>query len=129
MRRPPDYHKPELLRDRPQSALVGDITKLKGPQTWTYFSLYGILDVYRRYVVGWLVAERESATLADHLIAETPQAGHHPRKAHPTCRPQQRHDLQEGRPALGRRSCRWPPRSYRPPPARRYFRRRCLRRP
>jgi putative transposase len=45
-----------------------DITKLSGPAKWTYFYLYVIIDVYSRYVVGWMVAHRESATLAQKLI-------------------------------------------------------------
>ena len=46
-------------------------TKLLGPAKWTYFYLYVILDVYSRYVVGWMVAHREHAELAERLIAET----------------------------------------------------------
>jgi transposase InsO family protein len=45
--------------------------KLKGPVKWTYYYLYVILDIFSRYVVGWMIAERESATLAKRLIAET----------------------------------------------------------
>ena len=48
-----------------------DITKLKGPAKWVYDYLYVILDVFGRYVVGWMIAARESATLAERLIAET----------------------------------------------------------
>ena len=48
-----------------------DITKLKGPVTWTYFYLCVILDVFSRYVVGWMVATQEAAALAQRLIAET----------------------------------------------------------
>jgi len=64
VRRHPDYHKPELLATGPNQLRSWDITKLKGPQTWTYFYLYVILYVYRRYVVESLVAEQESAALA-----------------------------------------------------------------
>jgi putative transposase len=46
-----------------------DITKLAGPHKWTWFHLYVIFDVYSRYAVGWLVAPRESARLAEELIA------------------------------------------------------------
>ena len=49
----------------------GDITKLKGPAKWTAFHLYVILDIFSRHVVGWMVAPRESAELAEQLIAET----------------------------------------------------------
>ena len=48
-----------------------DITKLHGPAKWTYYHLYVILDIYSRYAVGWMVATRESAALAENLIAAT----------------------------------------------------------
>lgn len=66
-----DYAKPELLATRPNELWSWDITKLKGPAKWTYYYLYVILDVYSRYVVGWMVAPRESAELARKLISET----------------------------------------------------------
>ena len=69
--RHPHYQAPELLATRPNQLWSWDITKLKGPVKWTYFYLYVLLDVFSRYVVGWLVALRESATLAQRLIAET----------------------------------------------------------
>ena len=67
----PPYAKPELLAIRPNEVWSWDITKLKGPAKWTSFHLYVILDIYSRYVVGWLLAHRESAELAEQLIAET----------------------------------------------------------
>jgi putative transposase len=67
----PAYAKPELLATGPNQLWSWDITKLLGPATWTYFYLYVILDVFSRYVVGWMVAEREAASLAEALIAET----------------------------------------------------------
>ncbi len=54
-----------------------DITKLKGPAKWTCFHLYVILDIYSRYVVGWLLAHRESAELAEQLIADTLEKEEH----------------------------------------------------
>ena len=66
-----DYEKPELLARRPNELWSWDITKLKGAAKWTYYYLYVILDVYSRYVVGWMVAPRESAELAKKLISET----------------------------------------------------------
>lgn len=69
--RHPSYTKPELMATAPNQLWSWDITKLKGPATWTYFYLYVILDVFSRYVVGWMVAERESAALAKRLIAES----------------------------------------------------------
>lgn len=65
------YVKPELLATRPKQLWSWDITKLKGPTTWTYYYLYVILDVYSRYVVGWMIALCESADLAEAFIAET----------------------------------------------------------
>ena len=70
-RRHPSYHKPELLATGPNEVWSWDITKLLGPVKWTYFHLYVILDIFSRYVVGWMVAPRESAALAPRLIAET----------------------------------------------------------
>lgn len=69
-RRPPTV-KPELMATGPNQVWSWDITKLRGPHTWTWFQLYVILDVHSRYVVGWLVAPRESARLAEELIADT----------------------------------------------------------
>ncbi len=63
--------KPELLATAPNQVWSWDITKLLGPAKWTYFYLYVILDIFSRYVVGWLVAERESGQLARRLIAES----------------------------------------------------------
>jgi len=67
----PVYAKPELLATTPNQVWSWDITKLKGPVTWTYFYLYVILDIFSRYVVGWMVALRESAALAKRLIEDT----------------------------------------------------------
>jgi len=59
------------LATGPNQLWSWDITKLKGPVKWTYFYLYVILDVFSRYVVGWLAACRESATLAQRLFEQT----------------------------------------------------------
>ena len=69
--RRPTYTKPELLATRPRELWSWDSTKLKGPATWTYYYLYVILDVFSRYVVGWMISERETAELAEAFIAET----------------------------------------------------------
>jgi putative transposase len=66
-----NHPRPELLATRPNELWSWDITKLLGPTKWTYFYLYVILDVFSRYVVGWMVATEESAVLAKKLIAET----------------------------------------------------------
>ncbi len=69
--RHPAYHKPELLATGPNQVWSWDITKLRGPSKGVYYYLYVIIDIYSRYVVGWLIAEVESADLAEQLIAET----------------------------------------------------------
>lgn len=69
--RHPAYEKPELLATAPNQVWSWDITKLLGPEKWTYFYLYVILDIFSRYVVGWMLANRESAVLAKELIGET----------------------------------------------------------
>ena len=69
--RRPHYVKPELLATGPNQVWSWDITKLMGPAKWTYLYLYVILDIFSRYVVGWMVAPHESAALAEGLIAET----------------------------------------------------------
>ena len=69
--RHPAAVKPELVASQPNAVWSWDITKLLGPSKWTYYYLYVVLDLYSRYVVGWLLAERESAALAEQLLAET----------------------------------------------------------
>jgi putative transposase len=69
--RHPVYSKPELLATGPNQLWSWDITKLKGPVKWTYYYLYTILDVFSRYVTGWMIAERELANLAEELISAT----------------------------------------------------------
>jgi putative transposase len=63
--------KPELAATGPNQVYSWDITKLHGPAKWTYHYLYVILDIYSRYAVGWMLATRESAALAEKLIADT----------------------------------------------------------
>ena len=67
----PRYAAPELLATWPNELWSWDITKLLGPAKWTYFYLYVILDVFSRYAVGWMVAHREQAALAERLIEAT----------------------------------------------------------
>lgn len=67
---PRSYAAPELLATRPNQVWSWDITKLKGPRKWTYYYLYVILDIFSRYVVGWMIADRERAELARMLITE-----------------------------------------------------------
>jgi putative transposase len=67
----PVYTKPGLLAIAPTEVWSWDITKLRGPVKWSYHHLYVILDIYSRYVVGWMIAHRETAELAEQLIADT----------------------------------------------------------
>ena len=67
----PPYQKPELMATASNQLWSWDITKLLGPAKWTYFFLYVLLDVFSRYVTGWMVAYRESAELAKRLIEES----------------------------------------------------------
>jgi putative transposase len=69
--RRPNYQKPELLATSPNQVWSWDITKLLTFTKWTYYYLYVILDIFSRYVVGWMLAHQEATTLAKHLIAET----------------------------------------------------------
>jgi putative transposase len=71
VRRYVDAVKPELLASRANELWSWDITKLRGPTKWTYYYLYVIIDVYSRYIVGWMIATKESQTLAAKLIDET----------------------------------------------------------
>jgi len=66
----PAYQRPELLAERPNELWSWDISKLKGPATWTYFYLYVILDVFSRYIVAWTVQHRENGLLAKALIEQ-----------------------------------------------------------
>lgn len=69
--RHPTYAQPELLATQPNQVWSWDITKLLGPTKWTYYYLYVMLDIFSRYVVGWLLAERETSPLAELLIRGT----------------------------------------------------------
>ena len=69
--RHPNYPQPQLVATAPNQVWSWDITKLLGPVKWTYFYLYVILDIFSRYVVGWMLAHRESEHLAERLIRET----------------------------------------------------------
>ncbi len=69
--RHPVYQKPELVATGPNEVWSWDITKLRGPEKWSHFYLYVLIDIFSRYVVGWMVAERETAALGSRLIDET----------------------------------------------------------
>lgn len=63
--------KPELVATAPNQVWSWDITKLHGPAKWSYFYLYSIIDIHSRYIVGWMVATRESKELAERLLGDT----------------------------------------------------------
>ncbi len=69
----PHYQAPELLATAPNQVWSWDITKLRGLVKWTYYYLYVVLDIFSRYVVGWMVASRETAELAKQLLLESCQ--------------------------------------------------------
>ena len=71
VRQHPLYKKPELLATAPNQVWSWDITYLRGPEKWEHYPLYTVLDIYSRYVVGWMIAEVESSDLARQLIAAT----------------------------------------------------------
>jgi putative transposase len=75
-RRHPVYKAPELLATAPNQVWSWDITKLKGPVKWSYYYLYVIMDIFSRYVVGWMVAEAESQALARQLIKQACRQQH-----------------------------------------------------
>jgi putative transposase len=77
--RHPAYQKPELLATAPNQVWSWDITKLLGPVKWTSYYLYVLLDIFSRYVVGWMLAPQEAARLATRLLAEScAKQGIHP---------------------------------------------------
>jgi len=67
----PLYEKPELLATAPLQLWSWDITKMRGPEKWSYYYLYVLLDVFSRYVVGYMVTGAERATLARDFIETT----------------------------------------------------------
>jgi putative transposase len=67
----PAAKRPELLATRPNEVYSWDITKLLGPAKWTWCYLYVIIDIYSRYVPGWMLARAERAALAERLLADT----------------------------------------------------------
>ena len=96
--RHPAYVKPELVATAPNQVWSWDITKLKGPVPSLYYSLYVILDLFSRYVVGWMVAVKESAPLGRALDrADLREAAHPAAAAHDSRRPRRAHAQQARR--------------------------------
>jgi len=71
IRRAGKYHKPELLAVRIKEVWTWDITFLKGPFRGVHYALYVVLDIFSRYVVGWMLADRECQHLAEQLLLQT----------------------------------------------------------
>jgi putative transposase len=69
--RHPRYQRPQLVATRPNQVWSWDITKLRTPYAFVYLYLYVILDLFSCYVVGWMIAEQQTAALAKRLIAES----------------------------------------------------------
>ena len=91
----PPYQKPELLATAPNQLWSWDITKLRGPAKWTYFYLYVILDVFSRYVVGWMVAPARRRRAGQQAHRGNLRKAEHPaRPAHHSRRPRLFHALQ-----------------------------------
>jgi putative transposase len=67
----PAHLKPELCATASNQVYAWDITKLHGPRKWTYFYCYAVIDIYSRYIVGWMIADRESSALARELLQQT----------------------------------------------------------
>ena len=94
----PSYAKPELVATAPNQVWSWDITKLKGPVPYLYYALYVILDLFSRYVVGWMVAVNESAHLPERLIEQTcAKQGIQPQQHHDSRRPRRAHAQQARR--------------------------------
>jgi len=87
-REPPQYTKPQLMATGPNQAWSWDLTKRLGPKKWTYFYLYVLLDIFSRYVLGWMVADRQNSSLAARLIEDDlPQARCSAERSHFALRP------------------------------------------
>jgi putative transposase len=67
----PARKRPELIACRPNQVWSWDITKLQGPERGVHYELFVVIDIFSRYVVGWLVSPAETGELAEALIADT----------------------------------------------------------
>ena len=66
----PVYARPQLVAVAPNHVWSWDITKLKTTLKWTYFYLYVVLDIFSRYVVGWMLSTRETGALARDFVEQ-----------------------------------------------------------
>jgi putative transposase len=66
----PARKRPELIARRPNQVWSWDITKLQGPERGVYYELFVIIDIFSRYVVGWMVSPAETGELAEAFIAD-----------------------------------------------------------
>jgi putative transposase len=67
----PQHARPELVAAAPNEAWSWDITRLRTTVKWSYLYLYVLLDLFSRYVVGWMIARAENAAFAKLLIEES----------------------------------------------------------
>jgi putative transposase len=67
----PARKRPELTARQPNQVWSWDITKLQGPERGVYHELFVIIDIFSRYVVGWMVSPAETGELAEAFIADT----------------------------------------------------------
>lgn len=70
-RRHPKYHKPVLSATGPNQLWSWDITRLPGETKGKYYFLYVMIDVFSRYVVGWMITHEENSDRAQHFIRES----------------------------------------------------------
>jgi putative transposase len=79
----PAAKKPELLATTPNQIYSWDITKLLGPVKWTCYYLYVVIDIYSRYVPGWMLAHTENARLARRCSPRSPPSRASPQASSP----------------------------------------------
>ena len=109
--RHPAYVKPELVATAPNQVWSWDITKLKGPVPYLYYSLYVILDLFSRYVVGWMVAVKKRPLGRALDRADLREAAHPAAAAHDSRRPRRAHAQQARRAVVLRPRHRGQPRA------------------
>lgn len=69
-REPRRHAVPRLQAAAPNEVWSWDISKLPSYLSGVFFNLYVVLDLFSRFVVAWMVAERENSALAKQLFAE-----------------------------------------------------------
>jgi putative transposase len=67
--RHPEYRKPELLATAPRQLFSWDVNNIRGPHKGVWFSMLVMIDIFSRYIVGWMLVRRSDAVVAEHFIA------------------------------------------------------------